>query len=159
IYLASQTVPMLAEITNIDGHAGKASGKVLFYSTVGSVAGGIVTPVWLFPAIGVARSSWVVCGMLGAVGCAMAASRMRAAAAIALGATVSGGALAARGDGSYVFDSAYQTIRIVDENNQTILLMGGSRSSGIRADTGETAFEYVQAAERVFERTPAARAL
>src|SRR5439155_13827409 len=63
VYLASQTVPMLAELTNVDGKAGKASGKVLFYSTVGSVAGGIVTPVWLFPSIGVAHSTWVVCGL------------------------------------------------------------------------------------------------
>src|SRR5947208_8746378 len=44
IYLASQTVPLLAELTNRDGKAGKASGKVLFFSTIGSVAGGIVTP-------------------------------------------------------------------------------------------------------------------
>jgi predicted membrane-bound spermidine synthase len=65
IYLASQTVPMLAELINVDGKAGKASGKVLFYSTLGSVAGGIVTPVWLFPYIGVARSTFVVCGLLG----------------------------------------------------------------------------------------------
>src|SRR5437879_1043941 len=64
IYLASQTVPMLAELTNTDGHAGKASGRVLFFSTVGSVAGGIVTPVWLFPYIGVARSTYVVFGLL-----------------------------------------------------------------------------------------------
>src|SRR5260370_27724171 len=63
IYLASQTVPMLAELINVDGKAGKASGRVLFFSTVGSVAGGIVTPVWLFPYIGVARSTYVVFGL------------------------------------------------------------------------------------------------
>ena len=51
IYLASQTIPMLAELTNYEGKAGKASGKVLFFSTLGSVAGGIVTPVWLFQAL------------------------------------------------------------------------------------------------------------
>src|ERR1700730_4837951 len=57
IYLASQTVPMLAELINIDGKAGKASGRVLFFSPMGSVAGGIATPVWLFPSIGVARTT------------------------------------------------------------------------------------------------------
>src|SRR5437762_2591508 len=51
VYLASQTVPMLAELINSEGKAGKASGKVLFFSTIGSVAGGILTPVWLFPAL------------------------------------------------------------------------------------------------------------
>src|SRR5262249_54889523 len=45
VYLASQTVPMLAELINSEGKAGKASGKVLFFSTIGSVAGGIVTPI------------------------------------------------------------------------------------------------------------------
>src|SRR5579863_2735600 len=39
LYLASQTVPMLAELTNVDGHAGRASGRILFFSTLGSVAG------------------------------------------------------------------------------------------------------------------------
>src|SRR5579883_908351 len=42
VYLASQTVPMLAELTS-DGKAGRASGKVLFFSTIGSVAGGVIT--------------------------------------------------------------------------------------------------------------------
>ena len=35
VYLASQTVPMLAELINTEGHAGKASGQVLFFSTLG----------------------------------------------------------------------------------------------------------------------------
>src|SRR5439155_13080187 len=73
IYLASQTVPMLAELTNVDGKAGKASGKVLFFSTIGSVAGGIVTPVWLFPTIGVAGATYVVSGLLAIVAGVMAA--------------------------------------------------------------------------------------
>src|SRR5258708_15473043 len=67
IYLASQTVPMLAELTNTEGKAGKSSGKVLFFSTMGSVAGGVVTPVWLFPTIGVERSTYVVSALLTAV--------------------------------------------------------------------------------------------
>src|SRR5436309_1665555 len=61
VYLASQTVPMLAELTNSEGKAGKASGKVLFFSTIGSVAGGILTPIFLFPYLGVRTSTWVIC--------------------------------------------------------------------------------------------------
>src|SRR5207249_4628469 len=64
VYLASQTVPMLAELINSEGKAGKASGKVLFFSTIGSVAGGILTPVWLFPSLGVRASTYVVCALL-----------------------------------------------------------------------------------------------
>src|SRR4029077_20541955 len=86
IYLASQTVPMLAELTNIDGKAGKASGKVLFYSTLGSVAGGIVTPVWLFPTIGVVRSTYVVWGPRAAVAAVMAIGQFRAMKVAGVGA-------------------------------------------------------------------------
>src|SRR5262245_38591074 len=64
VYLASQTVPMLAELTNSEGKAGKASGKVLFFSTIGSVAGGILTPIFLFPTFGVRASTYVICGLL-----------------------------------------------------------------------------------------------
>src|SRR5207248_929590 len=149
IYLASQTVPTLAELTNVEGKAGKASGKVLFYSTLGSVAGGIVTPVWLFPYIGVVKSTYIVCGLLAGVACAMAITRVRTAAAIVL-AIISVRAATASGNDAYSFDSAYQSIRIVNEGKERILIMGGSRSSGIYADTGETSFEYVRAAEKAF---------
>ena len=163
IYLASQTVPMLAELTNIDGKAGKASGIVLFYSTLGSVAGGIVTPVWLFPSIGVVRSTDVVCGLLVGIGSLIAASHFRfvkalGVAAAALAAMISAHALAQPGDSLFSFDSAYQSIRIVEtktEGGRTerILMMGGGRASGIYADNGETSFEYVRAAERALADT------
>jgi hypothetical protein len=65
IYFASQTVPMLAELTSSeDGKAGRASGKVLFFPTIGSVAGGVLTPVYLFPALGVKGSGYLVCAVL-----------------------------------------------------------------------------------------------
>jgi spermidine synthase len=163
IYLASQTVPMLAELTNIDGKAGKASGKVLFYSTLGSVAGGIITPVWLFPYIGVARSTYVVCGLLAAIAGVMAIGQFPFVKALGLGAAalaamISAHALADPGKSVFSFDSAYQSIRIVEEKTaggrtERILMMGGGRASGIYADNGETSFEYVRAAERALAET------
>ena len=158
IYLASQTVPMLAELTNLDGKAGKASGKVLFFSTLGSVAGGIVTPVWLFPTIGVARSTYVVCGLLAAAAAVMAFGQFRAIQAAGAGvaamlAAVSAHAFAAPDHDLFSFDSAYQSIHIVEEKDpggraQRVLIMSGSRSSGVYEDNGETSFEYVRAAEK-----------
>jgi predicted membrane-bound spermidine synthase len=158
IYLASQTVPMLAELINTEGHAGKASGRVLFFSTLGSVAGGVVTPVWLFPSIGVTWSGHLVCGLLAAVALAIALRQVpmwRAAgygfAAVTLVAAAQ--ALITPPHTLYLFDSAYQSIRIIEEraNNQRlerILLMSGGRSSGVYADDAETSFEYVLAAEK-----------
>jgi predicted membrane-bound spermidine synthase len=165
IYLASQTVPMLAELINTDGKAGKASGKVLFFSTLGSVAGGIVTPVWLFPYIGVARTTYVVSGLLAGVAGVMAIGHVRALTAWGLGvaalvAVLSAHVLAASNGDVFAFDSAYQSIRIVDEKTngariERILIMGGSRASGIYADTGETSFAYVREAEKALADTKA----
>jgi spermidine synthase len=158
VYLASQTVPMLAELINTEGHAGKASGRVLFFSTLGSVAGGVVTPVWLFPSIGVTWSSHLVCALLAAVAVAIAFRQVPAIRTVALGSTalalvVSARLLIATPHTLYAFDSAYQSIRIVEERTanrrlQRILLMSGSRSSGVFADDSETSFEYVLAAEK-----------
>ena len=157
IYLASQTVPMLAELTNLEGKAGKASGRVLFFSTIGSVAGGIVTPVWLFPSLGVAHSTWVVCGLLAVAALVMSAGYLRPAKALGFGAValvviVSANAFASQGRRGFSFDSAYQSIRIEDQkqdNGRTerALIMGGGRASGVYADNGETSFPYVRAAE------------
>jgi hypothetical protein len=163
IYLASQTVPMLAELTNIDGKAGKASGKVLFFSTIGSVAGGIVTPVWLFPNIGVARSTYVVCGLLAAIAGVTAIGHLRAVKALGFGAAAlvamaAAHALDAPRNDIFAFDSAYQSLRIVEERTasgrlERVLIMGGSRASGIYADNGETSFEYVREAEKALAET------
>lgn len=167
IYLASQTVPMLAELTDVEGKAGKASGKVLFFSTLGSVAGGIVTPVWLFPSIGVSGSTWVVCGLLACAALAMSARSLKAiglgAAGLALAIAASAVQAGFRGPG-FSFDSAYQNIRIADNaaddgRKQRVLYLGGGRASGIWADTGATAFDYVLAAERALTESRSANVL
>jgi spermidine synthase len=170
IYFASQTVPMLAELTSgEDGKAGRASGKVLFFSTLGSVAGGVLTPVYLFPALGVARSSYLVCAVLALAGCIMLSDRqaqLRAAiagSAAVLAAVLVQAATSPAGD-LFSFDSAYQTIRIVDEkaaDNRTerLMLVGGGRASGIYADTGETSFAYTLVGERMLRDSGAKRVL
>jgi spermidine synthase len=158
IYLASQTVPMLAELINADGHAGKASGRVLFFSTLGSVAGGVATPVWLFPSIGVTWSGHVVCVLLAVVAFSVALRQVpvrRAAGygSLALALVVASRAQVTPSHTLYFFDSAYQSIRIVEEfadnqRRERVLLMSGGRSSGVYADDAETSFEYVLAAEK-----------
>lgn len=169
IYFASQTVPMLAELTDVDGHAGKASGKVLFFSTVGSVAGGIVTPVWLFPSIGVANSTWVVCGLLATAACLTTIGRLQltrtaTVAVIALAVVGAANAWATSGPQLFAFDSAYQSIRIVDNKSENgrverVFMMGGGRASGIWTDTGETSFAYVEAAKKALTQSRASRVL
>jgi len=169
IYLASQTVPMLAELTNVEGKAGKASGQVLFFSTVGSVAGGIVTPVFLFPWLGVAHSTFVVCGLLVIGACVMAVGHPRALRVLGLGSAAlvfvaAVNAIAGRGQHGFSFDSAYQSIHIVDEKAdsgraQRVLMMSGSRSSAVFSDTSETSFAYVRAADTALTECQASEVL
>jgi spermidine synthase len=165
VYLASQTVPMLAELTS-DGKAGRASGKVLFFSTIGSVAGGVVTPVWLFPWIGVTRSTYLVCAVLIAAAGVMAILNRRTiaigAAALTL-APLMQRLNAAEGD-LFSFDSPYQSVRIFndqgrDGRTERVLIMGGGRASGVFADDGESSFSYTLLSERALAETGASRVL
>jgi spermidine synthase len=156
VYLASQTVPMLAELINSEGKAGKASGKVLFFSTIGSVAGGILTPVWLFPYLGVRASTYVICALLVIAATVMAIGRIRpttiVAAVAAVGAIVWMARIVARPAAArYAFDSPHQSIRITEEKAEDgrmerLLSMNGGRASGVYVDDGETSFNYVREA-------------
>ena len=165
VYLASQTVPMLAELTS-DGKAGRASGKVLFFSTIGSVAGGVVTPVWLFPSIGVSRSTYLVCAVLIAAGCVMAMvhKKMLAIGAAAVFIAPIAHRLTAPAGDLFSFDSPYQSIRIFNaptNNGRTerVLMIGGGRASGVYADDGESSFAYTLVSERALAETGASDVL
>src|SRR5213078_2808521 len=95
--------------------------------------------------------------------------QIRAVKAWGLGAAallvlLTGHALVAPPAAAFAFDSAYQSIRIVDEKTaggriQRVLIMSGSRASGVYADNGETSFEYVRAAERALAENPAEHVL
>lgn len=152
VYLASQTVPMLAEAINASGKAGEASGRVLFFSTVGSVAGGVVTPVWLFPWIGVRGASWVVFLLL--AGCAagmvfrLGILRLAVPGILAAGLVVLAGRLAGSDDALFSYESAHQSFRVVEDEDEAgralrVLSMSGGRSSSVYADSGETASDYI----------------
>lgn len=169
IYLASQTLPMLAELTNTEGKAGKASGRVLFFSTIGSVAGGVITPVWLFPHLGVTRSTYLVCGVLAMASGIIAVGKQRIAAVAgfllaSIAMTLVMIPFGSAPNALFFFDSAYQTIQITEDVNEDgrperILSMGGGRASGIYTDTGEPAFKYIQAADRALAETNASTVL
>ncbi len=169
VYFVAQSVPLLAELTNDEGKAGKASGKVLFFSTLGSVAGGIVTPLWLFPWLGVNRTTWVVCGLLVAAAVLMATTRLQriqtvAMALIALVSATLVAAILRPANELYSFDSEYQTIRVLndkDEKGRTVrvMILNGGRASGVYADTGASAFSYILEAGKALEASPTDRVL
>jgi len=170
VYLVSQSVPLLAELTADEGRAGKASGRVLLYSTLGSVAGGIVTPVYLFPHFGVKASTYVVCGLLFAAAAAWTARPVRRAAVLGVGAVAlavagwAGLSPPAAGTQRFRFDSPQQTIRIVEEPGaggqvERAMYLNGGRASAVFAATGETSVRYVLEADRLLAGAPCARVL
>jgi len=158
VYLVAQTVPLLAELTNTEGKAGKASGKVLFYSTLGSVAGGIVTPIFLFPHLGVRGSTYVICGLLFGASALMAARRfgrwkILGSGALFLAAVHLASVAAKPANEQFSFDSAHQNIRIVSERAaagrmERVMYLNGGRASGIFSDTGQSSFAYVREADQ-----------
>jgi spermidine synthase len=126
---------------------------------MGSVAGGILTPVYFFPRLGVNRTTYVVCAVLALAGAVMGGfgrKRVLRSAAIAgagLAAMVCAHAMTASEGDLFAFDSAYQSIRIREDkaaNGRTerVFLMDGSRSSGFHTDTGEPSLRYVPHVER-----------
>lgn len=157
VYLASQTVPMLAELTNTEGKAGKASGKILFFSTLGSVAGGILTPIFLFPTVGVQASTYVVCGLLvggaGLILMGQVRRRILISTTTFIAAVSAAQALNNQGNYRFSFDSPHQSIRIAEEKTKEgrvarVMYLNGGRASGIYADTGESSFHYVREADQ-----------
>jgi len=165
VYLVAQSVPLLAELTNDEGKAGKASGRVLFYSTLGSVAGGIVTPVYLFPYLGVRASTYAICALLFAAAALWTGGHWRrwtiaaAGAAVLAVANVAGLGTPVPANQRFRFDSPHQTIRIVDERStkgraERAMYLNGGRASAIYADTGETSVNYVIEADKLLAASP-----
>ncbi|HEV2690681.1 MAG TPA: fused MFS/spermidine synthase, partial [Bryobacteraceae bacterium] len=158
VYLASQTVPMLAELTNSEGKAGKASGKILFYSTLGSVAGGIVTPIYLFPNLGVRASTYVICAMLLAAALLISMKQARWLAMVVAAAVLLSHFLGKPRGERYSFDSSHQSIRIVEEKDDSgrmerVMYLNGGRASGVFVDNGESSFPYIREADRALAAT------
>jgi len=169
VYLVGQSVPFLAELTNVEGKAGKASGKVLFCSTLGSVAGGIVTPIYLFPVFGVRVSTYVVSGLLFGASALMAThsvARLKIAAAAAIVIALAHGEsfLSRPAHELYSFDSAHQNIRIAELPSaagrlERVMFLNGGRASGIFADNGATSFQYILEADLALGETRSSRVL
>ena len=170
IYLASQTVPMLAELTNVDGKAGKASGKsaVLFDAGIG---GGRNRDPGV--ALSQHRSDAIDLRGLRTAGVRrrrdgdrpVSASRSPGWEQAALMMTVSAHALASSGRAISFPSTApinrFESSKIPPRTaaSERALVMGGGRASGIFADNGETSFDYVREAGKALAEVNPARVL
>ncbi len=152
VFIASQTMPILTELID-ETSKGKAAGKILFASTLGSFLGSVLTSIVLFQTFGVQ-----VTGIL--VGCSLLVctailrhKEYRRAALVALACGLLSGfwmiSTVQEKDPkiSYQFDSAYQEIVVRNipyrGKDATFFMTDGAYSSAIYPDTKESPFEYI----------------
>jgi predicted membrane-bound spermidine synthase len=178
VYFASQTLPLLTEINQGRDKAGASAGKVLFYSTIGSVFGGTCTPILLFETIGINLSIWLVSGIL-----LICYFLIRPAGKITYTIQVLGLAAAvyivsqmhqAFGlPNLYIFkfnnnlkliyskETAYNSIAIFEDlpEKWKIMEMNGSYSSGINLENKEPVFNYIKNALLAVEQSKPSRIL
>lgn len=169
VYLVAQSVPLLTELTGAEGKAGKASGRVLFYSTLGSVAGGIGTPIVMFPFLGVRETAYLICGLLFVTSAVVSAGNLPRLLIAGGGATLLAGAALVLSsnkppDERFRFDSPHQTFRIVErvaDNGrlERVMFLNGGAASGVYADTGESSFAYIRETRHALASVGASRVL
>ncbi len=136
------------------GEVGRTSGDIYAISTVASVAAALATGFYLIPHLGVNRLI-AVCGaaLIGAALIALRAGRARgtgAAAALAvlpflLGAAASKSPIARVGEPlglAYHVQSPYADLRVVDWEDQRLLLVDGGTHTIVDRDTFNSNFPY-----------------
>lgn len=164
VFLASQTIPLLAELLK-GSHSWEKMWKLLFYSTVWSFAGSVVTSSILFPSIWVDKTAavaplfLVVCAFLTIFytkkyshHTIFIASWLLAVYILHLLAPnyISKNTL-------YYSSNAYHDIHIYDdsENNRRIFSLDGAFSSGIFLENKKSFFSYIRETEnKILELKP-----
>lgn len=151
VFLASQTIPLLSELIDDDKKA-VIIGKLLFFSTVGSFMGSVVTSLIFFSYIGVEKSI-VVNGFILAVLATIIYFQFDKKSISAKGIFLNLFYIALLisfifidfskfGFASRVFSysSEYNDIEVRDDGKTRLFMMNGSHSSGMDVATGKSYF-------------------
>lgn len=155
VFIASQTIPLLTELLD-DVSKGKAAGKMLFASTIGSFLGSVLTSIVLFQTLGVTLTAIIIsCLLFASVSCLIwEKSHFRAyliiCIAICFGAILWLWRSLKYERLLYNFDSAYQQIQIAEtwigDYVIRMFLTNKAYASSIFAQTLESPFQYIREA-------------
>lgn len=153
VWVASQTIPLLTQLDHAQT-TGEKAGKMLFFSTVGSMLGSTLTPILVFPTLGVQNSTLLMVGVL--VACAVV-SRFRErrlvdqwpAAAILVAVMLF--AFNKPSD-QHQFDTSYQTLFIEHAPSKVLLRTGTLYSSELLLPEREPGSAYAREATRIMKR-------
>lgn len=152
VFVASQTMPILAELIN-ETSKWKAAGKVLFASTIGSFLWSVLTSIVFFQSFGVQQTGiYVACSLMVAAAILWSRQfRIWALVSLLLGA---GSWYVANNfqtiidkNITFKFDSAYQEILVRKypywDRMINLFMTNGAFSSGIDPETKKSPFEYI----------------
>ncbi|MDC0506055.1 fused MFS/spermidine synthase [Candidatus Gracilibacteria bacterium] len=149
IFLASQTIPLLAEIYK-GTHIGETIGKLLFFSTIGSFFGSVLTSSFLFSILGVYKAALLNSFILATLASVCAYMFIRNTKTfwiiLAINLFIGLNLITPQIKNSYTIYSganAYHNIDIYDRGDQRIFSQNGAYSSGLNIATGKSFFWYI----------------
>ena len=150
VYLLGQTVPLISNFFSKE-HLPRVTGKILFFSTVGSFAGAIISTIVLMSTIGVhhtASLNFVLMAVL-----VIALSRKTVSAPVLVSFALAIIAMSVNSDGvmqdnNIIKNNQYNTIQAGETSRGTReMVLNGNRTSSYNDDGRKHA--YVEFAERV----------
>lgn len=150
VWIASQTIPLLTQLDKAQ-HAGEKAGKMLFFSTIGSMLGSTLTPILLFGHFGVHTTSHILIGVL--VVCAVlvlvGAGNLKKQWLLPVTALVFVLVGLFSSKEHKRFDTAYQTLEILERKDHTLMKAGVVISSDIKTASRQPASDYAREAMKV----------
>jgi spermidine synthase len=164
VFLASQTIPLLSELIDDDKKA-VVLGKLLFFSTIGSFMGSVVTSLIFFSTIWVEKSI-VVNGLILAVLALVILLQYRKRESsqkwlflnifyifLLLGFLFSDISRWTMLPGKvYGYSSEYNDIAVFDYGKTRLFSMNGSYSSGLDVEKKKSYFSYIEEVTQIIDR-------
>ncbi|MFZ2255851.1 MAG: fused MFS/spermidine synthase [Patescibacteria group bacterium] len=163
VFLASQTIPLLSELIHGEQKA-IILGKLLFFSTIGSFLGSVVTSLVFFAYIGVEKSiivNGIILAILSFIILVVFYSRhasrwmfgFNIAYLILLFLALFYDFSLFRTNTNEVYrqSTQYNDIVIDQYKNRKLFSMNGSNSSGLDITTGKSYFSYIQDITRIID--------
>jgi len=151
VFLASQTIPLISELVT-DEKKPIVIGKLLFFSTIGSFLGSVITSLVFFAYIGVEKSIVVNGIILTVLALLILIFFHKKAHAAILWVTlayllvllsaffVDYRSIGAPANRIFIHSSEYNNIEVFDYGDKRMFFMNGSNSSGLDEITGKSFF-------------------
>lgn len=151
LYLLGQTLPLLMRLLRVK-HSSGAAGKMLFWSTLGSFLGSVLSTLVLMAFWGVHGAALVVillllCGLV-ILKRKISFRTMAVPGLVMLVMLAMNSGLVFSGYGVY-YANAYNTVRILNKADGKLLMLNNAPSSYYKKSTDEVA-EYITKAEEIF---------